>query len=68
MTGLLNGGSAYGPYDVNRIPLTSNPMPVVLHSDPMIRLDPIFDIGAVFRIDLFLDVALSHHQCHAIQL
>ena len=49
-TRLLNGGSAYGPYDVNRIPLTSNPMPVALLSDPMIRLTPIFDIGAVFRI------------------
>ena len=65
---LLNRGSAYGPYDVNRIPLTSDPMPAALLSNPMIRLTPIFDIGAVFRIDLFLDVALSHHQCHAIQL
>ena len=47
---LLNGGSAYGPYDVNRIPLTSDLMPAALLSDPMIRLTPIFDIGAVFRI------------------
>ena len=47
---LLNGGSAYGPYDVNRIPLTSDPMPAALLSNPMIRLTPIFDIGAVFRI------------------
>ena len=35
---VLNRGSAYGPYDVNRIPLTSDPMPAVLLSDPMIRL------------------------------
>ena len=47
---LLNGGSAYGPYDINWIPLTSDPMPAALLSDPMIRLTPIFDIGAVFRI------------------
>ena len=65
---MLNGGSAYGPYDVNQILLISDPMPAALPSDPMIRLTPIFDIGAVFRIDLFIDVALSHHQCHAIQL
>ena len=25
---VLNGGLAYGPYDVNRILLTSDPMPV----------------------------------------
>ena len=65
---VLNGGSAYGLYDVNWIPLTSNPMPAALLSDPMIRLTPIFDIGAVFWIDLFIDVALSHHQSHTIQL
>ena len=47
---LLNGGSTYGPYDVNQIPLTSNPMPAALPSDPMIRSTPIFDIGAVFWI------------------
>ena len=47
---LLNGGLAYGPYDVNRITLTSDPMPAALLSDPMIRLTPIFDIGVVFRI------------------
>ena len=35
---LLNGGSAYGPYDVNRIPLISDPMPAALLSDPMIRI------------------------------
>ena len=37
-TTVLNGGSVYGPYDINRIPLTSDPMPVALLSDPMIRL------------------------------
>ena len=47
---LLNGGSAYGPYDVNRIPLISDPMPAALLSDLMIQLTPIFDIGVVFRI------------------
>ena len=35
---VLNGGSAYGPYNVNRIPLTSDPMLVALLSDPMIRI------------------------------
>ena len=47
---MLNGGLAYGPYNVNRIPLTSDPMPAALLSNPMIQLTPIFDIGAVFRI------------------
>ena len=47
---VLNRGSAYSLYNVNRIPLTSAPMPAALLSDPMIRLTPIFDIGAVFRI------------------
>ena len=46
----MNGGSAYGPYDANRIPLTSDPMLAALLSNPMIRLTPIFDIGAVFQI------------------
>ena len=36
--GVLNGGLAYGLYDVNQIPLTSDPMPTVLLSDPMIRI------------------------------
>ena len=35
---VLNGGSASCPYDVNRIPLTSDPVPVALLSDPMIRI------------------------------
>ena len=35
---VLNGGLAYGPYDINRIPLTSDPMPVVLLSDPKIQI------------------------------
>ena len=38
MYGMLNGGSALCPYDVNRIPLISDPMPVALLSDPMIRM------------------------------
>ena len=46
----MNGGSALCPYDINRIPLTSDPMLVALLSDPMIRLTPILVIGAVFRI------------------
>ena len=49
-TNLLNGGSAYSPYDVNRIPLVSDLMLAALLSDPMIWLTPIFDIGAVFQI------------------
>ena len=64
---VLNGGSAYGPYDVNRISLTSDLMPVALLSDPMIRLTPILVIGVVFRIyDVIIDVALSHHQSRCI--
>ena len=47
---VLNGGLAYGLYDVNRILLTSDLMPAALLSDPMIQLTPIFDIGAVFWI------------------
>ena len=56
---VLNRGLAYGPYDINRIllisdpmlaALLSNPMPAALLSDPMIRLTPIFDISAVFWI------------------
>ena len=35
---ILNGGSAYGPYDVNQILLTSNLMPAVLLSNPKIRI------------------------------
>ena len=35
---VLNRGSAYSPYDVNQIPLISNPMPVALLSDPKIRI------------------------------
>ena len=35
---LLNGGSAYGPYNINRIPLTSDLMLVALLSDPKIWL------------------------------
>ena len=63
----MNGGSAYGLYDVNRIPLTSNPTPAALLSDPMIWLTPILVIGAVFRIDdVTIDVALSHHQSRCI--
>ena len=46
----MNGGSAYDPYDVNRIPLISDPMPAALLSDLMIQLTPILVIGAVFRI------------------
>ena len=33
---LLNGGLAYGLYNVNQIPLTSDPMLVALLSDPKI--------------------------------
>ena len=47
---VLNGGSAYGPYDINQIPLISDPMLAALLSNPMIWLTPIFDISAVFRI------------------
>ena len=35
---LLNGGSAYSPYDVNWIPLTSDPMPAALLSNPKIQI------------------------------
>ena len=35
---LLNGGSAYGLYDVNQILLTSDPMPAALLSDLKIRI------------------------------
>ena len=35
---LLNGGLALRLYDINRIPLTSDLMPVALLSDPMIRI------------------------------
>ena len=35
---MLNRGSAYGPYDVNWILLTSDPMPAALPSDPKIRI------------------------------
>ena len=46
---------------------SSDPMPVVLLSDPMIRLTPILVIGAVFWIhDVIIDVALSHHQSRCI--
>ena len=64
---VLNGGSTHGPYDINRIPLTSDPMPVALLSDLMIQLTPILVIGAVFRIDdVIIDMALSHHQSRCI--
>lgn len=35
---LLNGGSAYSPYNVNWIPLTSDPMPAVFLSDLKIQI------------------------------
>ena len=35
---MLNGGSAYARTYVNRLPLTSEPMPEALLSDPMIRI------------------------------
>ena len=37
-TGVLNGGLAFCPYNVNQILLTSDLMPVALLSDPMIRI------------------------------
>ena len=40
----------YARMYVNRIPLTSDPMPEALLSDPMIRIIPILVIRAVFRI------------------